>query len=80
VLESAVFGSPHPDFGESVVAAIVMEDDSEEDIDALKAAADTHLARFKHPKRYVFLPALPRNAMGKVQKNILRAEHSANRA
>ncbi|WP_223427135.1 AMP-binding protein [Tateyamaria pelophila] len=76
VLESAVFGVPHADFGESVLAAVVLEDASLTD-EAIAAQVEPHLARFKHPRRYVITDALPRNTMGKVQKNVLRAEHSA---
>jgi malonyl-CoA/methylmalonyl-CoA synthetase len=74
VLESAVFGIPHPDFGESVLAAVVLEDTSV-DPSTIAAQAELKLAKFKHPRRYIITDALPRNTMGKVQKNILRAEH-----
>lgn len=74
VLESAVFGIPNADFGESVLAAIILEngDLTETDIAAL---VEPHLARFKHPRRYIIMENLPRNTMGKVQKNVLRSEH-----
>ncbi len=75
VLESAVFGVPHPDFGESVIAAIVAEPDGTVDQDLLRAEVAEKLARFKHPRLYIPLDQLPRNAMGKVQKNILRDQH-----
>lgn len=75
VLESAVFGVPHPDFGESVLAAVVLEDPTVTS-DAIAAAVQPHLARFKHPRSYIITDALPRNTMGKVQKNVLRADHS----
>ena len=68
VEESAVVGAPDPDLGESVVAAIVGDPDES----ALRAACDAALARFKHPRRYITLETLPRNAMGKVQKVELR--------
>lgn len=71
VRESAVIGAPHPDFGESVVAVLVA-DGGEMDLDAVKAALDGKLARFKQPRHYVVIPELPRNTMGKVQKQILR--------
>jgi malonyl-CoA/methylmalonyl-CoA synthetase len=74
VLESAVFGVPHPDFGESVIAAIVLENPSL-DQDAIAATVEAQLARFKHPRVYKIADALPRNTMGKVQKNILRDQH-----
>lgn len=76
VLESAVFGVPHPDFGESVLAAVVLIDPALTG-DDIAAQVTPHLARFKHPRRYLIVEALPRNAMGKVQKNILRADHSS---
>jgi malonyl-CoA/methylmalonyl-CoA synthetase len=76
VLESAVFGVAHADFGESVLATVVLEDASLT-ADAIAAAVEPHLARFKHPRRYIITDTLPRNAMGKVQKNVLRADHSA---
>jgi malonyl-CoA/methylmalonyl-CoA synthetase len=70
VIESAVVGVPHPDFGEAVVAVIMgMADEA-----ALIAAARGKLAPYKIPKRVVSLPELPRNTMGKVQKNLLRQE------
>jgi malonyl-CoA/methylmalonyl-CoA synthetase len=72
VIESAVIGLPHPDFGEGVTAVLVCEKEAnlaEADvIDALKE----RLAKFKQPKRVFFVDELPRNAMGKVQKNVLR--------
>jgi len=77
VLESAVIGVPDADFGESVVA-VVVRDDSEFGqsltIEGLQQSASEKLARFKHPRNVYFVEQLPRNAMGKVQKNILR-EH-----
>lgn len=76
VLESAVFGVPHPDFGESVVAAVVLTDPGLGE-SAIASAVATTLARFKQPKRYVIMDALPRNTMGKVQKTILRATYGA---
>ncbi len=69
--ESAVIGLPDPDFGEAVVAVLVT-DAHTVDEHALRVACDTRLARFKHPKRYVVVDELPRNAMGKVQKATLR--------
>ena len=72
VLESAVIGVPHADFGETVVAIIVPEAGSSPDLKAIESAAAGALARFKHPRRYILLEELPRNTMGKVQKNMLR--------
>jgi malonyl-CoA/methylmalonyl-CoA synthetase len=78
VLESAVFGVPHADFGEGVTAAVVRAaaQPAHGAVDA-KAVADAlrgTLAKFKQPKTVVFLDELPRNAMGKVQKNALREQ------
>ena len=75
VLESAVFGVPHSDFGESTIAAIVAEDGAALDIEELREKAEAKLARFKHPRQYIVMAALPRNTMGKVQKNVLRAQY-----
>ena len=72
VLESAVIGVPHPDFGETVVGVLVPENGATPDVDAIAAAVGTSLARFKHPRKLIVLPELPRNTMGKVQKNLLR--------
>ncbi len=76
VRESAVVGVPHPDFGEAVVAVIVPEGDAP-DLDALRAACGRDLARYKQPKRYEIRAELPRNTMGKVQKNVLRDAYAA---
>lgn len=77
VFESAVVGVPHPDFGEAVTAAVVRKDSEEGAalteagiIDALKGT----LANFKIPKCVHFVDVLPRNSMGKVQKNVLREQ------
>ncbi|NNK79543.1 MAG: AMP-binding protein, partial [Litoreibacter sp.] len=72
VLESAVIGVPHPDFGETVVGVLVAEAGAEPDLDAILESAGESLARFKLPRKLVVLPELPRNAMAKVQKNVLR--------
>ncbi|MFT7594055.1 MAG: malonyl-CoA/methylmalonyl-CoA synthetase [Paracoccaceae bacterium] len=72
VLESAVVGMPHPDFGESVVGFLVAAPGAKPDIDAIMQAVSASLARFKHPRQLLVLPELPRNTMGKVQKNTLR--------
>jgi malonyl-CoA/methylmalonyl-CoA synthetase len=75
VLESAVFGVPHPDFGESVLAAVILEPNATVTSDQIAAQVTADLARFKHPRRYIMRDALPRNTMGKVQKNLLRDEY-----
>ena len=72
VLESAVIGVPHPDFGESVVGLLVAEPGAKLSTDAIMAALSDQLARFKQPKKLVVMDAFPRNTMGKLQKNILR--------
>lgn len=72
VLESAVVGAPHPDFGESVVAVIVAEPGTTCDVAAIEAAVRQDLAGFKRPRHIAVLEALPRNTMGKVQKKELR--------
>lgn len=72
VLESAVVAAPHPDFGESPVGVLVAEPGVTLDLDAIAAAIGETLARFKQPKKLVVLDELPRNTMGKVQKNVLR--------
>ncbi|HIF70593.1 MAG TPA: malonyl-CoA synthase, partial [Candidatus Lambdaproteobacteria bacterium] len=74
VLESAVIGVPHPDFGEAVTAVVVPETGTTLDSSALIAAVREQLAGFKCPKTVHSLPELPRNAMGKVQKNELRKQ------
>jgi len=62
------------DFGEAVCAAIVVEPGTEVSQEVLQTEVAQKLARFKHPRHYRMLPELPRNTMGKVQKNILRQE------
>ena len=76
VAETAVIGVPHPDFGEGVVAVVVPAAAAVE-LGAVEDALRGRLARFKQPKRVVNLEALPRNAMGKVQKNALRERYAA---
>ena len=75
VVESAVIGVPHPDFGEAVVAVLVPRAGAALEAEAVIAALKASIANFKVPKRVFIVPELPRNAMGKVQKNLLRAEH-----
>ena len=77
VQESAVIGLPHPDFGEAVVAIIVPEKSTTLAEDTIRDALKDQLARFKQPKHIAFVDELPRNTMGKVQKNRLREEFKA---
>ena len=74
VLESAVIALPHPDFGEQVAAVIVPRVAGEFDEAQARAAVKTELAGYKLPKSYLLVDALPRNTMGKVQKNLLRQQ------
>ncbi|MEP3297178.1 MAG: malonyl-CoA synthase [Pseudoruegeria sp.] len=76
ILESAVFGIPDPDFGEAIIAALVMENGATAQTDSISAVVQEKLARFKHPRRYEILEELPRNTMGKVQKNVLRQTYT----
>jgi malonyl-CoA/methylmalonyl-CoA synthetase len=75
VAESAVIGVPHPDLGEGVVALIVPKPGAPPSPAAIEDAVGARLARFKHPRRTLIVAELPRNAMGKVQKNTLREAH-----
>jgi malonyl-CoA/methylmalonyl-CoA synthetase len=77
VLESAVIGVPHPDFGEGVVGVIVPEKGQAPSEDAIMASIKDRVARFKQPKKIYILDELPRNTMGKVQKNILREQYQS---
>ena len=72
VIESAVIGTPHPDFGEAVVAIVVPRSDVTLAPDDIIQPLQQRLAKFKCPKTVFFVEALPRNTMGKVQKNELR--------
>jgi len=76
VIESAVIGVPHADFGEGVTAVLVCDKDARVDEATVLQALDGRLAKFKMPKRVIVVEELPRNAMGKVQKNILRDTYS----
>ena len=76
VLESAVIGVPHPDFGEGVVGVLVAKPGVTLDTEAISAAIHSKIARFKQPKQLFVLPELPRNTMGKVQKNVLRDQYT----
>ncbi|MER9619552.1 malonyl-CoA synthase [Mesorhizobium sp. M0207] len=72
VAESAVIGVAHPDFGEGVTAVVVRALGSTISAAGIVEAIAGRLARYKHPKRVIFVDELPRNTMGKVQKNLLR--------
>ncbi len=76
VIESAVIGVPHADFGEGVTAVVVCDKGAHVDETSVLKALDGRLAKFKMPKRVFVVDELPRNAMGKVQKNILRDTYS----
>lgn len=72
VIESAVIGVPHADFGEGVTAVLVCNKGTDISEAAVLKALDGRLAKFKMPKRVFVVDELPRNTMGKVQKNVLR--------
>jgi malonyl-CoA/methylmalonyl-CoA synthetase len=76
IAESAVIGVPHPDFGETVVAVVRADDPSLGEDEVIGVLSES-LARFKQPRRVIFLSELPRNAMGKVQKNLLRERYGS---
>lgn len=75
VAESAVVGVPHPDFGEAVVAVVVPRAGAQLEGAAIAAALKAQIANFKVPKLVELVQELPRNTMGKVQKNLLRERH-----
>ena len=85
VRESCIIGVPHPDLGEAVTAVIVAEAGSESGdapeitVESVAAFLADRLARFKQPRQVVLVDALPRNAMGKVQKKALREEFAKAR-
>jgi len=76
VSESAVIGVPHPDFGEAVVAVVVPRAGASVDTAAMQAELKARIANFKVPKQIHLIEQLPRNTMGKVQKNVLRTEYA----
>jgi len=76
VAESAVFGAPHPDFGEGVTAVVVPEAGAVLSEAQVIESLGARLARYKIPKRVLLVAELPRNAMGKVQKDALRATYA----
>ncbi len=75
VAESAIVGVPHPDFGEVGVAVVIARPGAKLDAEQLLAELKARLANFKIPKRCFIERELPRNTMGKVQKNLLRDRH-----
>ena len=75
VIESAVIGVPHPDFGEAVVA-VIASDNKGLTSEMFERFVSDRLAKFKQPKAYIFVDALPRNTMGKVQKAALRQTYA----
>jgi malonyl-CoA/methylmalonyl-CoA synthetase len=76
VVESAVIGLPHPDFGEGVTAVVVKDRAAQLSEQSLIEALEGRLARFKLPKRVIFVDEFPRNTMGKLQKNLLRDRYA----
>ena len=76
VAESAVVGVTHPDFGEGVVAVVVPREDGSVTAEDVAEHLGDKLARYKQPKRIELIEALPRNTMGKVQKNVLRERYA----
>ena len=78
VVESAVIGLPHADFGEQVVAVLVLKPGADFDEAAMRLTVRQQIAAYKQPKQYLIADALPRNAMGKVQKNLLRERYGAD--
>ena len=75
VAESAVVGMPHADFGEAGLAVITLQPGAGLDVETVRAALKDALANYKIPKLILVADSLPRNAMGKVQKNLLRAAY-----
>ncbi|MFC5393252.1 malonate--CoA ligase [Bosea vestrisii] len=75
VIESAVIGCPHPDFGEGVTAVVVAKPGAEVSAAGIAKALEQRLAKFKQPKQVFVVADLPRNTMGKVQKNLLREQY-----
>jgi len=78
VYESAIIGVPHPDFGEGVLAVVVLDADKNLNESDLKIILKQKIAAYKQPKNIFFVDELPRNTMGKVLKNNLRDKHNDN--
>ena len=75
VLESAVIGVPHDDFGETPLALIVPQEGKRPNLTQITENIEKEIARFKHPRQLIVIENLPRNTMGKVQKNVLREQY-----
>jgi len=75
VAESALVGVPHPDFGEVGVAIVIAKPGVQLNPEHIIATLKSELANFKIPKKCFVVQELPRNTMGKVQKNLLRDQH-----
>jgi malonyl-CoA/methylmalonyl-CoA synthetase len=75
IAESAVIGVPHPDFGEGVTGIVAAKSGAQIDEAEIQARLAGELAAFKHPKRIITVDVLPRNSMGKIQKNDLRDQY-----
>ena len=75
VAESALIGVPHPDFGEVGIAVVIAKAGAQLNAEHIIAALKSQLANFKIPKKCFVVPELPRNTMGKVQKNLLREQY-----
>ena len=75
IIESAVIGLAHPDLGEAVAGILVAEKGETPDLNGLAQIISASLAKYKQPRKLLVIPELPRNTMGKVQKNILRQEY-----
>ena len=75
VLESAVIGVPHSDFGEGVVAVVVLKEKMKDPVKKIQDTLKSNLAKFKQPKLIKLVENLPRNSMGKVQKATLRVQY-----
>jgi malonyl-CoA/methylmalonyl-CoA synthetase len=77
VAESALVGVPHPDFGEVGVAVVIAKPGAQLSGESVLASLKAQLANFKIPKKFFVVPELPRNTMGKVQKNLLREQYKS---
>jgi len=75
VADCAVVGAPHPDFGEAVTAVVVPDGGAPKSEQEIRAALATGLAKYKVPKRVLFVDELPRNKMGKTEKKVLRERY-----